>query len=420
MRVSVRQAAPGVPGAYPPGSRRAHRGRRRAAAVAALLLAGALAVAGCSASSDRSDSSSSSGKRDSAAGPAAAAPGSGSSSGNTGAVQDEGPAGKATPSAGSSGSAAGKTPHPSASYLIRTANMSVRTPHVSDALRQAKSFAADAGGYSGDEDTATGTDGRVTSTVQLRVPPAGYDTLLERLSGLGSLLSRKVSVQDVTGQVVDVQSRVKSQQASVARVRALMDQASGLDDVVALESELSTREAALESLEAQEASLRDQTNLATITLSLSEPPAKPVHKKAPKVHHDGFWTAVGHALRDGWNAFYVALRIVLVVLAVALPFLAAVAALWLAYREVRRRWWPRREPDPDAPTLRGPGALPRHPQRGADLGDPWRAPGAPVARRGAASAAPPVPPAPVAPPVPPQGPGNGPGNGPGKGEPPAG
>ncbi|MFI0719504.1 DUF4349 domain-containing protein [Streptomyces sp. NPDC021224] len=412
MRVSLRQAAPGVPGAHPPGSRRAGRGRRRASAAAALLLVGALAVAGCSASSDKSDSSH---RSDSAAGPAAAAPGSGNGSGDSassGAVQDEGAAGKTAPSAGSSGTPAGKTPHLSPSYLIRDAELSVRTPHVADALRQAKSYAADAGGYSGDEDTTTGPDGRVTSTVQLRVPPAGYDALLDRLSGLGSLLSRKVSVQDVTGQVVDVQSRVKSQQASVARVRALMDQASGLDDVVALESELSTREAALESLEAQQASLRDRTNLATVTLSLSQPPAKPVHKKAPKAHHDGFWTTVGHGLRDGWNAFYVALRVVLVVLAVTLPFLLAVAALWLAYREVRRRWWPRREPDPDAPTLRAPGGLPRHPQQGADAADPWRAPAGAVAVRPAPAApaadvpgAPPVPPAPAAPPVPPQGPG---------------
>ncbi|MFI0899638.1 DUF4349 domain-containing protein [Streptomyces sp. NPDC020983] len=393
MRVSARQAAP--------GSRRA---RHRRPVPAALLLAGALALAGCSASSGKDSSSSS----DSAAGPAASAPaagnqegGSRSSGSGTGAVQDEGSGAKAAPSAGSSGS---RAPHPSVSYLVRTASLSVRTPHVADALRQAKSFVADAGGYSGDEDTATGTDGGVSSTVQLRVPSAAYDGLLDRLSGLGSLLSRKVSVQDVTGKVVDVQSRVKSQKASVERVRALMQQATDLDDVVSLESELSTREADLESLEAQQASLQDQTNLATVTLTLSEPPAPAVHKKAEKARHDGFWTSVGHALRDGWDAFFVALRGVLVVLAVVLPFLLAVAALWTAYRVARRRWWPRREPDPDAATLRPPRGLPGHPQAQAESADPWRAPAEPAAvpRSPGARTDRAAPPAPAVPPVPPQ------------------
>ncbi|WUH90144.1 DUF4349 domain-containing protein [Streptomyces sp. NBC_00433] len=364
-----------------PGARRHRRG---AAAFAALLLAGALGVAGCSASDNASDG-------DKAAAPAdgaRSAPQAGSTGGDSGGggSADSGAVAEGTaPSAPAAGKG-GKTPSLAPKYLVRTAELSVRTPHVEDALQQARTLVAGVGGYSGDEDTAVDAAGHATSTIQLRVPPAAYDKLLDDLAGLGTLLGRKVSVDDVTSQVVDVQSRVKSQQASVDRVRKLMDQASGLTDVVSLESELSTREAALEALEAQQASLRAQADLAAVTLRLSEPPVKAVvHKPVvKKVHKDGFWKTVGKALGGGWHALYVSVRLVLVVLAAVLPFLAVGALTWAVVLLVHRRW-PRTAPA--APPRRPGSRLPQHPP----VPEPRQDPPA-RASQGAA-----VPPAPAAP-----------------------
>ncbi|HEY5837094.1 DUF4349 domain-containing protein [Streptomyces sp.] len=328
---------------------RLRRGRRGAGALFALLLAGSLAVAGCS-SSGGSDSSSASADKAAPARPGGGRAQADSPSGATG--DDAAPGGRPTTGA--------RTPAP-ATYLVRTAHMTVRTPHVEDALNKARDLAAAAGGYAADEDTSVDARGHTRSSVQLRVPAAGYDRLLTDLAGLGTLLERRVSVADVTGEVVDVESRIKSQQASVARVRALMDRAARLSDVVSLESELSTREAALESLEAQQATLRSQTDLATVTLRLTEPPVRFVPPKPAA--HDGFWTAVGHALEDGWHAFYLALRGTLVVLSVTLPFLLAGLLAWFAYRPVRRLL-PRRRP---ARTV-------AHASLHAPDGRPWQVP----------------------------------------------
>ena len=54
-----------------------------------------------------------------------------------------------------------------------------------------------------------------------------------------------------------------------------MDQATKLSDVVTLEGELSSRQADLESLLAQQASLKDRTTLATITLDALGAAEKP-------------------------------------------------------------------------------------------------------------------------------------------------
>jgi hypothetical protein len=320
----------------------------RGARAAALLLAGLLgvaAVAGCGSGASHDDSA-----RSGAATPRATA--------NTGGVDAYGGSddaagdgsGATTTTNGKRRTAGGDTVTPAATYLVRTAQLGIRTPHVERQLDRARDYAAQDGGYAGDEDTTVDSGGHATSSVQLRVPAAAYDRLLTQLSGLGTLVSRTVSVKDVTGQVVDVQSRIKSQQASVARVRALMDRAGSLGDVVSLESELSTRESDLEALEAQQASLRSQTNLATVTLRLSEPPAKPAPVKAAK--HDGFWTAAGHAARGGWHALYVTLRALLVAFLAVLPFAAVLLACWLTVLAVRRRFLPARRPVPGAAQAR--------------------------------------------------------------------
>lgn len=352
-----------------PGSGRRQRTARRSAALVAVLLAGLLGLAACSASGSNDDSASSK-----AAAPGAADRSGQGASGGSGSGRSSAEGGEAAPTqpAQPSKPGSGAKAAPKPTYMVRTADLSVRTPHVADALARAKQYADSAGGYAGDEDTEVDSAGRTTSRVQLRVPPAQYESVLDELAGLGTLLSREVNVKDVTGQVVDVQSRIKSQRASVDRVRKLMDQATDLNEVVSLESELSTREAALESLEAQQASLEGQTDLATVTLELSEPPAK-AKKPAKKHHDDGFWTQVGHGLGDGWHGFYLAMRTVLVVLAVLLPFLALFVLLVWVSRLVRRRWFPRREPA--APPAGPSGALPLYPQAG--VREPWLTPPAP-------------------------------------------
>jgi hypothetical protein len=225
----------------------------------------------------------------------------------------------------------------------------VQVKDVPKALDEARSTTENAGGYLGDESTTRDEEGHERTRVVLRVPVDQYDAVLAGLQGTGKLLERTAKAQDVTDQVVDVESRIRSQRASVARVRELMDQATKLSDVVTLEGELSRRESDLEALEAQQASLKDRTSLATITLSLSETPVK----KAAKEDDDpGFVDA----LAGGWDAFVTMLRWLAVVIGAVLPFVAVAALIVLVWLRIVRPRLPRR-PAP-APVTSAMGPLP--------------------------------------------------------------
>jgi len=321
---------------------------RSAHALAAFLAAVALALAGCSAGGDAGSAS-----QDKAAAKEGAEQ-------KEGAVQED--TARGATGSGPSGTKASAPPKTVASNVIRTATLGVQVPDVPKALAAARTAAEDAGGYVGDETTSRDEDDAEHTEVVLRVPVARYDDVLTALQGSGKLLNRSSKAEDVTDQVVDVASRVQSQRASVARVRELMDRATSLSDVVSLEGELSRRQADLEALLSRQASLKDRTSLATITLSLTRTPPK---EHAEKDDDPG----VLDALFGGWGAFMSVLRWIVVVLAALLPFLLLGAALALV-------WWylvrPRRAP---RPAVAAGAGLPGFPAARSGTASPPERPG---------------------------------------------
>ncbi|MGK5694763.1 DUF4349 domain-containing protein [Streptomyces sp. URMC 128] len=318
-------------------------------ALTALLLAAALALTGCSGAGEDSAGST-------AADRGAAAPQSDAKAG----------ANEAAPGGAGSGARATAPPKLPTSHIIRTASLTVQVKDVPKALEEARTSTENAGGYVGNETTTRDAEGHERTRVVLRVPVEKYDEVLTELEGAGKLLDRSAKAEDVTDQVVDVESRITSQRASVARIRELMDRATKLSDVVTLEGELSTRQADLEALLARQESLKDRTRLATITLSLSETPVK---KEKAKDDDPGFVDAVA----GGWNAFVTVLRWLAVGLGAVLPFAAAAALLTLLWLRVVRPRLPRR-PRP-APATSALGPLPT--ARPAPRSTPARTPDEP-------------------------------------------
>ncbi|AXG80944.1 DUF4349 domain-containing protein [Streptomyces paludis] len=299
---------------------------RRTPMIAAALLTLSLVLTGCSGI----DSSSSDKSLAQDAGQPADAKG-GTGQGAADQVGAGAPGGKGK---------AADTTNPAGTQVIRTARLSVRVKNAEKAVEVARAAAGTAGGLVQSEVTESGgADDGVHSTVVLRVPQESYDAVLRELAGTGKLLSRSTNAKDVTDQVVDVNSRIASQRASVARVRELMDQAVKISDVVQLEGELSTRQAELESLLARQASLKDRASLATITLDLSEAPAKVAEEKK-KDSEPGFLDALG----GGWDALVTTVRLISVVLGAVLPFAAVFGALYVLWRLVRGRWVRDRRP----------------------------------------------------------------------------
>lgn len=315
-------------------------GAMRRAGVGAVLVAGVL-VAGCS-STGGSSQSSTGGLEARAPAVAPGAPNAGSNAVPNAKLAA--PGGGAAAGAGQAGSGGQAAPLPPGALagrqVVRTASITLTVGDVPGAAARAKGYADAAGGYPANEDA---TDDH--ATLVLEVPVDRVDAVLGELAGLGHPTNQGAQAQDVTDQIVDVRARIAAQQASVDRVRALLDRATSIADIVSIEGELNRREADLESLEQRNAEVAGQVAMSAITVGLNR--TAPAPPPPPPARATGF--AAG--LAAGWHAFLGAVGVALVVLGAVLPFalvLGIPATAW---------WWLRRRRRP-APAAAGPAAAP--------------------------------------------------------------
>jgi uncharacterized protein DUF4349 len=217
--------------------------------------------------------------------------------------------------------------------LIRTAELTVQVPHgrsVAAPADRAEQIAIAAGGLVFADERSAGA--HPVATVTLKVPGAALGGVVDKLAALGKEKSRDSSTQDVTGAVADVDSRVRSARAGIAQLRVLFDRAVKIGDLIALENELSQREADLEALEAKQRALDAQTSMATVTLQLTTAAAPAVvHHK-----HDDATGFVG-GLQRGWRAFQTATGALATAAGAVLPFLVLALLVAAGVVGVRRR-----------------------------------------------------------------------------------
>lgn len=209
--------------------------------------------------------------------------------------------------------------------LVRSATVDLRTADVSDVLGRVKDLAAAQGGYSAQENAQLDH-----ASVTLQVPGDRLDAVLESIGGLDGVEVRKreVRTEDVTEQVVDIETRLANQRASVERVRGLLERASSTAEITQIEGELTSRQSELESLQRRYDTLKGQVALSSLTVTIGSRGALAVAEE-----QQGFFDAVG----GGWRALMTAVGWLLVVVGTVLPFAVVLAVPALAYL-----WWRRR------------------------------------------------------------------------------
>jgi hypothetical protein len=166
------------------------------------------------------------------------------------------------------------------------------------------------------EQAGTGSES-ASAQLTIRVPEDDVTKTLDELKKLGTAESVSITSTDVTAQTTDLDARITAMQGSVDRLVDLMAAATDIDDLIALESAISTRQADLDSLKSQRDLLGDQVAYSTIDLQLVAVGAVP--SGGPK----DFWGG----LAVGWNTLVAALTGSFVALGVALPWLLVFAVL---------------------------------------------------------------------------------------------
>ena len=152
--------------------------------------------------------------------------------------------------------------------LIWKASLDVDVWDVPKAVADATAVAEKHGGYV-ERKSDSGED---SASLTLRIPVKAFKESLAGFEALGTVTYRNVEAEDVTEQYVDVEARLKNKAALRDRLKQLLDKATSVKDVLAIETELNRVQADLDSMAARIKSLKGQVDLATVRLSLRRRP----------------------------------------------------------------------------------------------------------------------------------------------------
>ena len=157
-------------------------------------------------------------------------------------------------------------------YIVRTGSISIEVAKIDPAMLQVRTAITGMGGYVSESDQSNQGDQQMAS-VTYRIPVARWQDAVDAVEGIATKVdSAKSNAQEVTGQVLDLGARIDNLKTTEAALQAIMARATKIADVLDVESQLSDVQGQIEQLSTQQAHLKDQASLATLSVLYALPP----------------------------------------------------------------------------------------------------------------------------------------------------
>ncbi len=153
--------------------------------------------------------------------------------------------------------------------LIKRVNLSVETETFDDFLIEIDRKINEAGGYK-EQYTVNGNGNDRYADITVRIPKAQLDAFLTVVEGVSNITYRHETVEDVTLEYVDMESRKKMLLTEQERLLEFMEKAEDITDVITLESRLTEVQYQLESMESQLRTFDNQVEYSTVYLEVNE------------------------------------------------------------------------------------------------------------------------------------------------------
>lgn len=155
--------------------------------------------------------------------------------------------------------------------IIYSSSYDIRTKEYDKSVSALNALCEKYGAYFENSNTYGGYDGSErSSNYTIRVPVKNYNAFVGEAGSIGVVVSSSENNRDVTEQYYDTEARLESALLREERVLEILANANKLDDVLALERELSDIRYEIESYTGSLRKLDSLVSYATVTMSIRE------------------------------------------------------------------------------------------------------------------------------------------------------
>ncbi len=152
--------------------------------------------------------------------------------------------------------------------IVRTGSIELQVQDVPRAVGVARDAIRGLGGYIGASNTFNDGDQPVAE-ITYRIPVDRWEDALTALRALNGLTTKVVTEQtnavEVTGQIVDLEARIRNLRASESALQAIAAKAVKISDVLEVQAQLTDVRGQIEQLTAQLVDLGNRADFATLT-----------------------------------------------------------------------------------------------------------------------------------------------------------
>ena len=178
------------------------------------------------------------------------------------------------------------------------------------------SYRNEGGGYT----SVYGNYSRKWINLECRIPAGSYQAFMDGSADFGTVTSLLSSMEDITAQYLDTESRLNSLYAQRDRLTEMMKSATLVSDLIQIEAQLSEVIYQIENYTARKNTYDNLVAYSTVNISLSE---------VSVVTHQAetFWDRLIGAISDSFREFVAFLENVLFALIYLLPFAIVIALI---------------------------------------------------------------------------------------------
>lgn len=186
--------------------------------------------------------------------------------------------------------------------IIYSADMSFNTVSFDDAYSFVVDIVTEQGGYLEENNVRTVTSGiggieYRKAFIKIRIPVDHFEGFLDSVSGndVLNLVSKNVNATDVSEDYYDVDLRLNNAKDRLSKLKSILESATTVQDVMTVESEISSAEYTIESLQGRLNDYDSKISYSTVNVYLDEVSA--VESKASTTTYKN---QVVNGLYNGW------------------------------------------------------------------------------------------------------------------------
>jgi len=155
--------------------------------------------------------------------------------------------------------------------IIKTATLKLEVKNSKNYGETVHKTVKQFGGYVAQEENNL-TDEKSETIISIKVPVDQFEDMMNQLPGTDvKVLERKITTEDVTGEIVDTRSRLEAKKQMRLKYLEFLKQSKNMEEVLQVQSEINSIQEEIESAAGRVEYLSHQSVFSTINLTFYEP-----------------------------------------------------------------------------------------------------------------------------------------------------